>query len=400
MAYRRKQTGFSRSSTFKEEFNLQHPLSSPVENNNGIATNNNVNDSQHHPRPAANLTSSYSFTPTSSSSSSSLAAHHQAIKGSRLDLSSLSFSPAAKASFAVPDHQRSKGYDVYGDTLGRGESKSGYWGVVAQKGKDILDNNDNSNNNSSSLLNSDKLRLHSLNTFSPAAARPYQEGKTADLRSQLIKTNVNCNFPDREESNKDSEMWNPWHQQQSATTPNPNVIHETQLKASRDVAMATAAKAKLLLRELKTVKADLAFSKARCAQLEEENKLLRDREGREKGQNRADDDLIRLQLETLLAEKARLANENEICSRENRFLREIVEYHQLSMQDVVSLDDDDEGFDEVTELYPIDTNSMFPGTQEEQEEQDHHNQDKKISKHDHNETPPSISVSVNEQAKK
>ena len=60
------------------------------------------------------------------------------------------------------------------------------------------------------------------------------------------------------------------------------------------VAMATAAKAKLLLRELKTVKADLAFSKARCAQLEEENKMLRDRQGTDKGQNvtRADDDLV------------------------------------------------------------------------------------------------------------
>ena len=54
--------------------------------------------------------------------------------------------------------------------------------------------------------------------------------------------------------------------------------------------MATAAKAKLLLRELKSVKADLAFAKQRCAQLEEENKLLR--ESREKGQNPADDDLV------------------------------------------------------------------------------------------------------------
>jgi hypothetical protein len=56
------------------------------------------------------------------------------------------------------------------------------------------------------------------------------------------------------------------------------------------VAMATAAKAKLLLRELKTIKADLAFAKERCAQLEDENKLLR--ENREKGDNRADDDLV------------------------------------------------------------------------------------------------------------
>ncbi|XLU54635.1 hypothetical protein S245_049283, partial [Arachis hypogaea] len=89
---------------------------------------------------------------------------------------------------------------------------------------------------------------------------------------------------------------------------------ESQLKASREVAMATAAKAKLLLRELKTVKADLAFAKARCSQLEEENKMLRDRgTTTTKGQNREDDDmiLIRFQLETLLAEKARLAGENE-----------------------------------------------------------------------------------------
>ena len=53
------------------------------------------------------------------------------------------------------------------------------------------------------------------------------------------------------------------------------------------VATATAAKAKVLLRELKTVKADLAFAKERCAQLEEENKRLR--ESRDKGDSPADD---------------------------------------------------------------------------------------------------------------
>ena len=51
-----------------------------------------------------------------------------------------------------------------------------------------------------------------------------------------------------------------------------------------------AAKAKLLLRELKTVKADLAFAKERCAQLEEENKMLR--ESYDKGDNLEDDDLV------------------------------------------------------------------------------------------------------------
>ncbi|GFY99487.1 leucine-rich repeat protein kinase family protein [Actinidia rufa] len=115
-----------------------------------------------------------------------------------------------------------------------------------------------------------------------------------------------------------------------------------------EVAMAMAAKAKLLLRELKTVKADLAFAKQRCVQLEEENRILRG--SLEKGDNLEDDDLIRLQLETLLAEKAQLSQENSVFARENRFLREIVEYHQLTMQDVVYLD---EGNEEVTEVYPI-----------------------------------------------
>lgn len=54
--------------------------------------------------------------------------------------------------------------------------------------------------------------------------------------------------------------------------------------------MATAAKAKLLLRELKNVKSDLAFSKQRCAQLEEENKMLR--EAFDKGDHPADDDMV------------------------------------------------------------------------------------------------------------
>ena len=54
--------------------------------------------------------------------------------------------------------------------------------------------------------------------------------------------------------------------------------------------MAMAAKAKLILRELKTVKADLAFAKERCAQLEEENRILR--ESSEKGASPEDDDLV------------------------------------------------------------------------------------------------------------
>lgn len=55
-------------------------------------------------------------------------------------------------------------------------------------------------------------------------------------------------------------------------------------------------------------------------------------------------------METLLAEKARLAHENSVYARENRFLREVVEYHQLTMQDVVYFDESNE---EVTEVNPL-----------------------------------------------
>ncbi|CAI8605493.1 unnamed protein product [Vicia faba] len=109
--------------------------------------------------------------------------------------------------------------------------------------------------------------------------RTMVESKTADLRSQIRR---------KGDTNQASSIRNPW-QQSDQTQSHSN--HETQLKQSRDVALATAAKAKLLLRELKTVKADLAFAKARCAQLEEENKLLREREGSDKGLIRDDDDL-------------------------------------------------------------------------------------------------------------
>lgn len=56
------------------------------------------------------------------------------------------------------------------------------------------------------------------------------------------------------------------------------------------VSMAMAAKAKVLLRELKTVKADLAFAKERCGQLEEENRSLRESGG--EGGRLEDDDLV------------------------------------------------------------------------------------------------------------
>ncbi|XP_022722381.1 uncharacterized protein LOC111279665 isoform X2 [Durio zibethinus] len=356
MAYRRRQ-GISRASTFKEEIHHPHPPGD--------------NDSK-------TFTSSYSFS-SSTSTANSLAA--QAMRAASASAKTDSPVFVADSDF---NPSRSKGFNAYEDS--RNDSK-GFWGVLARKARAILDDDNVSQQfetpgrvGSSPMLEAspasqnqqptegfrrmdnptirrglDKL-TSSLNQIGDTFEKAFEEGRTIvesktqdiiqETRKLQIRRKGSCNpVAENQVTGFNSTLQQPLME---PTRLQNQTNHETRLKASRDVAMATAAKAKLLLRELKTVKADLAFAKERCAQLEEENKLLR--ESREKGGNPADDDLIRLQLETLLAEKARLAHENSIYARENRFLREIVEYHQLTMQDVVYLD---EGAEEVTEVYPI-----------------------------------------------
>ena len=48
---------------------------------------------------------------------------------------------------------------------------------------------------------------------------------------------------------------------------------------------------------------------------------------------------MRLQLETLLAEKARLTQENAEFARENQILHEVVQYHQLKFRDMAISDE-------------------------------------------------------------
>ncbi|KAI4324554.1 hypothetical protein MLD38_030033 [Melastoma candidum] len=269
------------------------------------------------------------------------------------------------------DASRSKSFSAYGDNSANNDSRSGFWGILARKAKAIIEDEEASQqfknpsmtkpanpdtfgqrSDNSRRVDNPTLRkgldkiTSSLNQIGDTFEKAFEEGraKTQDIIQETRKLQNRRRGSGPDESVQPG-VNNLFQQQGQGQTQNP---HETQLKASRDVAMATAAKAKLLLRELKTVKADLAFAKIRCSQLEDENKVLR--EGREKGGNAADDDMIRLQLESLLAEKARLAHENATYARENRFLREIVEYHQLTMQDVVYLD---EGIEEVTEVYPM-----------------------------------------------
>lgn len=375
MAYRRKQ-GISRGSTFEEDF--RNPTLLPLDDSS-----------------------------SSSSSSSSLAA--KAIRASSAhrdsSLSSVygqaalssptSYTPNASRvsnsapSTSSPSIKDSTPYE-YTSMKNLNESKHGFWGVLARKAKAILEDDNEAQQSASPVRmtlpedTATRSKYHtpyqssesrrktesptlqkglgaiasSLNSIGGAIGNAVEggltivENRTAGIIQESRKLHIRKKSSSSEVQNQASNVGGTRQHplRQSQMQPPAETDQDIQLKASRDVAMAMAAKAKLLLRELKTVKADLAFAKERCAQLEDENKILR--ENREKGNNLEDDDLIRLQLETLLAEKARLAQENSVYARENRFLREVVEYHQLTMQDVVYLD---EGSEEVTEVYPIKT---------------------------------------------
>ncbi|KAG5248391.1 heat-inducible transcription repressor [Salix suchowensis] len=315
MAYRRRH-GSTRASTFEEEIYLPPEHDRRHDNINKNSSNND------------------DTLLTTSSPSPSLAA--QAIRASAAHREFTLSSAYAGGSIS----QRSKVFDAYEDKLRTNESK-GFWGVLAQKAKAIIEEDklsqpvetsarsrfqmpDTSADAQYSYRTPEGLRkmdnptlrkgldkiTSSLNQIGDTFEKAYEEGrtivenKTADIIQETRKLQIRRKGPEAQNQvhGEDSS----WMQQ-----PTQPLNHENQLKASRDVAMATAAKAKLLLRELKTVKADLAFSKQRCSQLEEENKSF---------------------------------------GRANRFLREIVEYHQLTMQDVVYLD---EGSEEVTEVYPF-----------------------------------------------
>ncbi|XP_052172724.1 uncharacterized protein LOC127788470 isoform X2 [Diospyros lotus] len=305
MAYRRRQ-GITRSATFKEEI-TRYPTSSP--------------DDDHR----------YS----SSSSSSSLAA--QAIRASAAHRDSSLSSAYDGDSASLSSHNRTHSFkdlptQEYASLTNSNENK-GFWGVLAQKAKAILEDDEvsqqlqspnrtrlqmheNSADNqfhqpyqsleSSKKMENPRIRrgldalTSSLNHIGDTIGNALEEGrtivenKTQDIIHETRKLQIRRKGSSTEEQNQVSGVYNPWPQPSTQSTqPQMQTNKETQLKASRD---------------------------------------------------------IRLQLETLLAEKARLAHENSVYARENRFLREIVEYHQLTMQDVVYID---EGIEEVTEVYPI-----------------------------------------------
>lgn len=126
-----------------------------------------------------------------------------------------------------------------------------------------------------------------------------------------------------------------------------------------------AGKAATLARELKSIKSDVSFLQERCGLLEEENGRLRD--GFAKGMRPEEDDLVRLQLEALLAEKSRLANENTNLIRENQCLHQLVEYHQHTSHDL------SESYEQVIQGMCLDFSSPSPSPSiaADEEDQDH-----------------------------
>ncbi|XP_040385387.1 uncharacterized protein LOC102704382 isoform X2 [Oryza brachyantha] len=254
---------------------------------------------------------------------------------------------------SFPQPQGSSSSFSYTSIKSMNEPKVGLWGTLARKAKGILDEdgvahksdnytkektphkfdsssgaqesrsrwsfeNHKRTGDTGSLTRSEALAA-SVNQFGGKLRDALEEGLTIvdNKASNIIEETKKIQIR-RKQANSNSYMPSPTFN----TFRPPNLSHdraaaqETQLKASRDVANAMAAKAKLVLRELKMVKADLAFAKQRCAQLEEENKFLR--EAKQKcSKTEEDDDLIRVQLETLLAEKSRLAQENSIDMEED-----------------------------------------------------------------------------------
>nr|VDC88540.1 unnamed protein product [Brassica oleracea] len=307
------------------------------------------------------MSSSSSFPSSSaSSSSSSSAASSLAAKAIRASSahrdSSLSSAYSSPPVPTPPKEVVKKPYE-YTSMKSLNEPKRSFWGSLASKAKALLDDEDppqspttridHHNTPSGTKEAARKTDNPSLQRSLDAITSSFnyigtavEEGITAvETRTAGIIQETRKKIKKKPNQQKPPEI---------------QADLEIQLKASRDVAMAMAAKAKLLLRELKMVKSDLAFAKQRCAQLEEENKVLREDHNGENSQT-DNDDLVRLQLETLLAEKARLAHENSIYTRENLYLRGVVEYHQLTMQDVVYFDEKTE---EVTEVYPVNVTSV------------------------------------------
>ncbi|KAL5077009.1 hypothetical protein RYX36_015993 [Vicia faba] len=362
MAYRRKQYGTSKSSPsiFENE---------PIRNPNPITPSSSN----------SNSSSNYEGVDTSSSS---LAAKAIRASSARRDSSLSSLyghsnlsSPRSHPTPTVPPSVKDSRAYEYTSMKRLDESKNGFWGVLARKAKSIIEDDgltresetpgtprsqfsgvtsrgkgQNLNHLEEGNLKRDSPTIikglgaitSSLTHIGGTIGKSFEEGftivenRTSDIiqetRKHIRKKPVNI-LVQNQETNHSSTLQEP----QMRTQKSPKQAdQELQLKASRDVRWQLCI---TFLCDLKEFNFPMAvFVNEASWRLETESKL------------HGLLNFVRLQLETLLAEKARLAHENSVYARENRFLREVVEYHQLTMQDVVYLDESNE---EVSEVNPL-----------------------------------------------
>ncbi|KAF7818319.1 F-box/WD repeat-containing 10 [Senna tora] len=186
----------------------------------------------------------------------------------------------------------------------------------------------------------------------------------------IFQSNLNKEESKEEESNKGiKRKYDPTDlSEDNNITDDSQKNKDRNLKKAKNLAISMASKAASLARELKSIKSDLSFMQERCALLEEENSRLRD--GFEKGIRPEEDDLVRLQLEALLAEKSRLANENANLIRENQCLHQLVEYHQHTSQDLSA------SYEEVIHGLCLDFSSPLPSTIAEEPQHEDEDEDK------------------------
>ncbi|KAK8619742.1 hypothetical protein V6N13_066252 [Hibiscus sabdariffa] len=167
------------------------------------------------------------------------------------------------------------------------ESKQGFWGSLARKAKSFLDDDDTVQNQ----FESDgppKSKLPQSQMPAPELIRiqliprcPHHNTSNPALQNGIgaIASSLSYIGNAVEEGFTIQQVQIP-----------VQVDQEIQLRHLVMLQMAMAAKAKLLLRELKIVRTDLAFAKERFAQLEEENRNLP--ENGERGNNPENDDLV------------------------------------------------------------------------------------------------------------
>ncbi|KAK8544938.1 hypothetical protein V6N12_025798 [Hibiscus sabdariffa] len=184
------------------------------------------------------------------------------------------------------------------------ESKQGFWGSLARKAKSFLDDDDTVQNQfesdgppksklpQSQMPAPELIRIQLIprcphhNTSNPAL----QNGIGAIASSLSYIGNAVEHIKKKSSGSAAQNEAAKLPQKQQQVQIPVQVDQEIQLRHLVMLQMAMAAKAKLLLRELKIVRTDLAFAKERFAQLEEENRNLP--ENGERGNNPENDDLV------------------------------------------------------------------------------------------------------------